>query len=116
MAATPDGGRIYVTGEGWNDVSVVGLTTGKTSTIAVGSAPPQIVVVPGASAAKPSSRTRISIANLSFAPSEITVAPGTTVTCTNENGPPHRLASSDGSNGIDLLLPGARVRGSMRGA
>jgi YVTN family beta-propeller protein len=44
VSTTGDGKTAYVTNEGSNDVTVVDLATGKTSTIAVGTAPRKIVV------------------------------------------------------------------------
>jgi len=106
MAATSDGKRIYVTNEGSNDVTVVDLAAGTTSTIAVGNAPRKVVVLPGAANTQ-SSGARISIANFAFAPGEITVAPGSMVTWSNDDGAPHGLAYNDGAKGTDVLLPGA---------
>jgi YVTN family beta-propeller protein len=106
MAATSDGKRIYVTNEGSNDVTVVDLASGTTSTIAVGNAPRKVVVLPTAVTAQ-SSGAKVSIANFAFAPGEITVAPGSTVTWSNDDGAPHGLAYNDGASGTDVLLPGA---------
>ena len=105
MSATADGAQIYVTNEGSNDVTVVDLASGKTSTIAVGNAPRKIVVV--AAAMQKSSATTVSIANFAFAPAEITVAPGATVTWKNDDGAPHGIAYKDDAAGTGLLLPGA---------
>jgi plastocyanin len=45
----------------------------------------------------------IAIKNSAFTPSDITVAMGTTVTWTNEDGVPHRIKSADGTfDGKDL--------------
>ena len=107
MSATGDGREIYVTNEGGNDVTVVDLASGKTSTIAVGNAPRKVVVLPVASAGTTSSGAKVSIANFAFAPAEVTVTPGTTVAWSNDDGAPHGLAYSDGVKGTDLLLPGA---------
>lgn len=106
MAATSDGKWIYVTNEGSNDVTVVDLASGTTSTIAVGNAPRKVVVQPLPARAQ-SSGAQISIANFVFAPAEITVAPGTKVTWSNDDGAPHGLAYNDGAKGTDVLLPGA---------
>ncbi len=51
---------------------------------------------------------KVSIANFAFAPAEITIAPGESVTWTNDDGAPHGLEYNDGKAGTDLLLPGAR--------
>ncbi|MGZ5714092.1 MAG: YVTN family beta-propeller repeat protein [Caldimonas sp.] len=102
--APADGGRtFYVSNEGSNDVTVVDLASGKTKTIAVGNAPRKVVVQPADGAA-----TRVSITNFAFAPAELVVAPGTTVTWSNDDGAPHGLAFADGQGRAELLLPGAR--------
>ncbi len=44
VAMAGDGKTAYVTNEGSNDLSVVDLATGGTTTIAVGSAPRKVVV------------------------------------------------------------------------
>lgn len=48
---------------------------------------------------------KVSIANFAFTPEEITIAPGETVTWTNDDGAPHGLEFHDGAKGTDLLLP-----------
>jgi plastocyanin len=50
---------------------------------------------------------KVSIANFAFTPAAITIAPGETVTWTNDDGAPHGLVYGDGKAGTDLLLPGA---------
>ena len=50
---------------------------------------------------------KVSIANFAFEPAEITIAPGGSVTWTNDDGAPHGLKYKDGAAGTDLLLPGA---------
>jgi plastocyanin len=50
---------------------------------------------------------KVSIVNFVFAPAEITIAPGESVTWTNDDGAPHGLEYHDGAKGTDLLLPGA---------
>jgi plastocyanin len=50
---------------------------------------------------------KVSIANFEFTPGEITIAPGESVTWTNDDGAPHGLEYHDGAKGTDLLLPGA---------
>ena len=105
IAAAGDGKKAYVTNEGSNDVTVVDLTTAQTTTIAVGNAPRKVVVQRAAGAT--ASNARVSIVNFAFAPPEIVVAPGQSVTWTNNDGAPHGLAYKDGAKGADLLLPGA---------
>src|SRR5437764_11214470 len=107
MSATADGKQIYVTNEGGNDVTIVDLASGKTSAIAVGNAPRKVVVQPVAAAGVTADGTKVSIANFAFAPAEITVAPGTTVTWRNDDGAPHGLAYNDSAKGTDVPLPGA---------
>ena len=48
---------------------------------------------------------KVSIANFAFAPAEITIASGESVTWTNDDGAPHGLEFNDGAPGIDPLLP-----------
>ena len=50
---------------------------------------------------------KVSIANFAFTPGEITIAPGETVTWTDDDGAPHGLEYNDGAKGVDLLLPGS---------
>jgi plastocyanin len=50
---------------------------------------------------------KVSIVNFAFTPAEITIAPGESVTWTNDDGAPHGLEYHDGAPGTDLLLPGA---------
>ena len=102
-----DGKTVWVTNEGSNDVSAVDLASGKTTTIAVGNAPRKIVVQPAA-AKVAASAASVSIANFAFAPSPLTVASGSTVTWSNDDGAPHALAFNDGAAASDLLLPGQR--------
>ena len=49
---------------------------------------------------------KVSIVNFAFAPPEIIIAPGESVTWTNADGAPHGLNYHDGVPGTDLLLPG----------
>jgi plastocyanin len=56
---------------------------------------------------KPKESVGVSIANFAFEPAEITIAPGASVTWTNNDGAPHGLEYHDGAKGTDLLLPGA---------
>src|SRR5262245_48279838 len=50
---------------------------------------------------------KVSIVNFAFAPAEITIAPGDSVSWVNDDGAPHGLEYDDGAKGTDLLLPGA---------
>jgi plastocyanin len=60
-----------------------------------------------APAAAVKSGAKVSIVNFAFTPGEITIAPGETVTWTNDDGAPHGLEYNDGVKGVDPLLPGA---------
>ena len=101
-----DGKTTYVTNEGSNDVTVVDLATGRTAAIAVANAAPK-AVVQQAAAASVEVGAKVSIVNFAFTPAEITIAPGESVTWTNDDGAPHGLAYHDGAKGTDLMLPGA---------
>jgi plastocyanin len=85
---------------------VVDLATGRTAAIAVGNGAPK-AVVQQAAAASVESGAKVSIVNFAFTPAEITIAPGESVTWTNDDGAPHGLAYHDGAKGTDLMLPGA---------
>jgi plastocyanin len=50
---------------------------------------------------------KVSIANFTFTPAEITIVAGETVTWTNDDGAPHGLEYADGAKAPDLMLPGA---------
>jgi amicyanin len=50
---------------------------------------------------------KVSIANFTFTPAEITIAAGESVTWINDDGAPHGLEYADGAKGTDLLLPEA---------
>jgi YVTN family beta-propeller protein len=104
MAPARDGGVIYVTNEGSNDVTVVDLASGATRTIAVGNAPRKVVVQ---RAAMKTGAARVSIANFAFAPAALEVPIGTAVTWSNDDGAPHGVAYADKVAGVDVLLPGA---------
>ena len=78
-------------------------TTGHSAAVAPKDTAPQQT----ATANDKAGGTKISIANFAFTPAEITIAPGETVTWTNDDGAPHGLEYQDGAKGTDLLLPGA---------
>ncbi len=65
-----------------------------------------LVLAAAAPTAHAEGGAKVSIANFDFSPGEITIAPGETVTWTNDDGAPHGLEYSDGGAGTDLLLPG----------
>lgn len=58
-------------------------------------------------AAAAKSGAKVSIVNFTFSPAEIAIAPGESVTWTNNDGAPHGLEYHDGAAGINPLLPGA---------
>jgi plastocyanin len=49
---------------------------------------------------------KVSIANFAFVPQEVTVAPVDSVTWSNDDGSPHKVAFKDGGNGSESLLSG----------
>lgn len=100
IAVSDDGKTAYVPNEGSNDVSVVDLASGKTSTITVGNQPRKVVVQPTVSGAK------VSIENFAFVPPIVTVGPDESVAWRNNDGSPHVLAFRDGTPGSGSLLPG----------
>lgn len=102
-----DGTRVWVTNEGSNDLSVVDLASGKTTTIAVGNAPRKVVVQPAAAKKAAAAGATVSIANFAFAPAALVVPAGSTVTWRNDDGAPHALAFADGAPASELMLPGA---------
>jgi plastocyanin len=86
-------------------VTVVDLAIGQTTTNAVSTAPRNAVVQQIAATAEKGG-AKVSIVNFEFTPAEITIAPGESVTWTNDDGAPHGLVYQDGAKGTDLLLPG----------
>ena len=88
------------------DATIVDVATGRTSMVAVGNAPRK-VVAPQTAATTVKDSAKVSIVNFAFTPGEITIAPGESVTWTNDDGAPHGLEYHDGAKGTDLLLPGA---------
>ena len=83
---------------------VVGLVT---SVLVLGGCTQMAQSVFAAPAAAVKSGAKISIVNFAFTPGEITIAPGETVTWTNDDGAPHGLEYQDGAKGVDPLLPGS---------
>ena len=109
-AATNAGGTTaYVSNEGSNDLSIVDLASGAVRTVPVGTAPRKVVVQQSAPASAGSGAVKVSIANFAFAPGELRIQAGQSVTWVNDDGAPHGLAHADGAKGADLLLPGASV-------
>ena len=62
---------------------------------------------PLARAAGAEGGAKVSIADFAFAPEEITIAAGESVTWINNDGAPHGLEYRDGAPGVNPLLPGA---------
>jgi len=87
------------------DVIVADRTISKTTTIAGNTLREAVSQQTAASTEKVGAK--VSIANFTFVPAEITIAPGESVTWTNDDGAPHGLEYADGAKGTDLLLPGA---------
>jgi plastocyanin len=58
-------------------------------------------------ASAPKEGAKVSIADFAFTPAAVTIAPGGSVTWTNDDGAPHGLEYHDHAPGTDLLLPGA---------
>src|SRR6185503_2942 len=83
---------------------VVGLLT---SVFVLGVCTQMAQSVFAAPAAAVKSGAKVSIVNFTFTPGEITIAPGQSVTWTNDDGAPHGLEYKDGAKGVDPLLPGA---------
>ena len=97
IAASADGDTAYVTNEVSNDLSIVDVEGGKViATVPIGNAPRKIVLQPemtmhamatpatGAAAAPATNGTSVTIASFAFAPQSLSVAPGQTVTWTNQ--------------------------------
>ena len=87
------------------DISVADRTTGQPTAITANTGRDAVPQKTAESTAKVGAK--VSIANFTFVPAEITIAPGESVTWTNDDGAPHGLAYADGAKGTDLLLPGA---------
>jgi len=58
---------------------------------------PAVLVLPRAAAAVPAKAQKVAIDNFAFAPQVIMVAPGTTVTWTNDDEDPHTVTATDKS-------------------
>lgn len=95
-----NGRTAYVTNEGSNDVTVVDLASGRTTTTGVGNAPRKVVVQPVTGDPK------VSITDFKFVPRVLTIAPGETVTWSNDDGAPHAIAFKDDAVGSDTLFSG----------
>ncbi len=100
LATSGDGKTAYVTNEGSNTLSIIDIAEGRTMTVAVGNQPRKVVVQPLTSGAK------VSIVNFAFEPRVAFIAPGESVTWSNNDGGPHAVAFKDGASGSDSLFPG----------
>jgi len=100
LALSSDGKTAFVTNEGSNTLSIVDIAGGKTTTVAVGNQPRKTVVQPLAGDPK------VSIENFAFVPQVVTIAPGDSITWSNNDGGPHAIAFKDGAAGSDTLFPG----------
>jgi len=89
-----DGKKVYVTNAGSNNVATVDLSSDQITNIAVGNAPRKVAVQQVAAGG--GGGAQVSIVNFAFVPAQITIAPGQSVTWTNNDGAPHGLAFTDG--------------------
>jgi YVTN family beta-propeller protein len=106
LTVSGDAKTAFVTNEGSNDFSIVDIASGKTETVAVGNAPRKVVVQP----ATGGSGAKVSISNFAFAPQVVTIAPGDSVTWSNDDGSSHTVTFKDGSAGAKSLSPGETFR------
>jgi YVTN family beta-propeller protein len=104
VAGDPAGKIALTTNEDSNDVSIVELESGAVTTIPVGNAPRKIAVQT-ATAPRSSSNHRITISGFAFAPAQLRIDTGETVTWLNVDGAPHSVALK--SHAVsDTLMPG----------
>lgn len=99
LAVSGDGKTAYVTDEGSNDVTVVDVASGKTTTIPVGNQPRKVVV-------QATGSVNVVIANFAFLPTVVTVTAGNSLIWRNDDGAPHAIAFKDGASAPGTLLPG----------
>lgn len=100
LALGGDRKTAYVTNEGSNDVSIVNVESGKTTTVPIGNQPRKVV------AQQASEDENISIDNFAFTPAVATISVGKSVTWKNDDGSPHTVTFMDGSPGSSPLMPG----------
>lgn len=102
IGVSSDSMTAYVTNENSNDVSVVDLMSRTVkASVPVGNAPRKIVVQPTAAA----SSSAVTIDKFAFAPKDLTVKVGQTVTFTNNDSVAHTATSEVWDSGE--LVPGA---------
>lgn len=104
VAAAAGGGTLFVTNEGSDDLSIIDMAKGTILSVSVGRTPRKVVVQ---QAAAEHAGGTVSIANFAFAPAELEIDAGQSVSWSNDDGAPHGIAFQDGVAGTDLLLPGA---------
>jgi plastocyanin len=97
--------RKRISNRPWRRFAIVGGFLTSVFVLAVCTQMAQSVFAAAATAVK--SGPKVSIVNFTFTPGEITIAPGETVTWTNDDGAPHGLEYNDGAKGVDPLLPGS---------
>ena len=104
VAVSSDGATAFTTNEESNDVSIVDLTTGAITTVAVGNAPRKIAVQPGPGK-RATSAPSVEIAGFAFEPATLKVALNAAVTWFNRDGAPHSVQFQNGP-ASDTLMPG----------
>jgi YVTN family beta-propeller protein len=112
IGVSADSRWAYVTNENSNDVSVVDLKSRTvTATVPVGNAPRKIVVQPRATDAQAAQTSGVSISKFAFAPASTTVAPGQTLTFTNNDAVAHTSTGPAWDSGP--IAPGASYQVSL---
>jgi YVTN family beta-propeller protein len=134
LTMSGDGKTAFVTNEGSNDLSIVDIESGKTTSVTVGKMPRKLVVqqVTQAAAVEPkmlepkslepkileakilqanlsdskSSEPKISIVGFAFGPQSTTIHEGDSITWSNDDGAAHTVTFKDGSAGAKSLSPG----------
>lgn len=110
-----DGGRVYVTNESDNSISVIDIGSKQVvTTIAVGKGPRKIAVQPSTTTTAATAGAHAEIAatdGFAFEPAHLTVAAGTTVRWVNKGAIPHTVTSGKSSRAADA--PGASFDGVL---
>lgn len=106
-AGAPAGGGSVFSGGGRLTFSASDTAPDRAAlTIDTGAAP-RIVVAQQAAVGAAGGGATVSIAHFAFAPAEITISLGESVTWTNDDGAPHGLVFDDGAAGSSVLPSGA---------